>query len=318
MTTFIIRRMLQSVATVFLVTIIVFFAMRLLPGDPIRMLVTSQSMRAMTLEEVEHLRRENGLDRPLVEQYFTWLGGVLKGDLGRSILSKVPISQELRARIPVTLYLGLVSLILGLILGIAVGVISAIRRNTWLDNLITVLANIGVCIPVFLIAVLGIYVFGVKLRWIPIYGFVSPLEDFWGSVRSMALPVLCLATFPIAGFARQTRTSMLEVMNQDYVRTAWAKGLSEKIVILRHALKNAMAPVVTMGGMQLGTILGGSVIVEQIFVIPGMGLMGLRGVLAQDYPSIQGVVLVIAIAVVLANLLVDISYGWFDPRVRAR
>lgn len=318
MTTFIIRRMLQSVATVFLVTIIVFFAMRLLPGDPIRMLVTSQSMRAMTLEEVEHLRRENGLDRPLVEQYFTWLGGVLKGDLGRSILSKVPISQELRARIPVTLYLGLVSLILGLILGIAVGVISAIRRNTWLDNLITVLANIGVCIPVFLIAVLGIYVFGVKLRWIPIYGFVSPLEDFWGSVRSMALPVLCLATFPIAGFARQTRTSMLEVMNQDYVRTAWAKGLSEKIVILRHALKNAMAPVVTMGGMQLGTILGGSVIVEQIFVIPGMGLMGLRGVLAQDYPYIQGVVLVIAIAVVLANLLVDISYGWFDPRVRAR
>ena len=318
MTTFIIRRLLQSIACVILVTIIVFFAMRLLPGDPIRMLVTAQSMTIMTEEDIEFLRHENGLDRPLVEQYFTWMGGILKGDWGRSITSKMPIAGELAHRIPITLYMGLVSLIVGLVIGVAVGVLSAVRRNSWLDNVITVLANIGVCIPVFLIALFGVYVFGVKLRWIPIYGFVSPLDDFWASTKSLILPVVCLATFPIAGCARQTRTSMLEVMNQDYVRTAWSKGLSERIVIVRHALKNALAPVMTMTGMQLGGILGGSVIVEKIFVIPGMGLMGLRGVLGQDYPYIQGVALVVAIAVVLANLLVDISYGWFDPRIRIK
>lgn len=318
MTTFIIRRLLQSIACVILVTIIVFFAMRLLPGDPIRMLVTAQSMTIMTEEDIEFLRHENGLDRPLVEQYFTWMGGILKGDWGRSITSKTPIATELANRIPITLYLGLVSLIIGLIIGVAVGVLSAVRRNTWLDNVITVFANVGVCIPAFLIGVFGIYLFGVRLDWLPIMGFVSPLDDFWASTKSLILPVLCLATFPVAGCARQTRTSMLEVMNQDYVRTAWSKGLSERIVIVRHALKNALAPVMTMAGMQLGGILGGSVIVEKIFVIPGMGLMGLRGVLGQDYPYIQGVVLVVAIAVVLANLLVDISYGWFDPRIRMK
>jgi peptide/nickel transport system permease protein len=316
MTTFIIRRLLQSVACVILVTIIVFFSMRLLPGDPIRMLVTANTMTIMTEEDIQFLRHENGLDRPLVEQYFTWMGGIFKGDLGRSITSKTPIASELAHRIPITLYMGLVALIVGLIIGVAVGVLSAVRRNGWLDNVITTLANVGVCIPVFLIALFGVYIFGVKLGWLPIYGYVSPLKDFWASAKSLLLPVICLATFPVAGFARQTRTSMLEVMNQDYVRTAWSKGLSERIVIVRHALKNALAPVSTMAGMQLGGILGGSVIVEKIFVIPGMGLMGLRGVTSQDYPYIQGVVLVVAIAVVLANLLVDISYGWFDPRIR--
>ena len=316
MTTFIIRRLLQSVACVFLVTLIVFFAMRLLPGDPIRMLVTAQTMTIMTEEDIEYLRHQNGLDRPLVEQYVTWMGGILRGDWGRSITSKTPIAGELAHRIPITLYLGVVSLVVGLVIGVAVGVLSAVRRNSWLDNVITVLANVGVCIPIFLIALFGVYIFGVRLRWLPIYGFVSPLDDFWASAKSLLLPVICLATFPVAGFARQTRTSMLEVMNQDYVRTAWSKGLSERIVIVRHALKNALAPVSTMAGMQLGGILGGSVIVEKIFVIPGMGLMGLRGVMTQDYPYIQGVALVVAIAVVLANLLVDISYGWFDPRIR--
>jgi peptide/nickel transport system permease protein len=318
MTTFIIRRLLQSIAVLFLVSLLVFFGMRLLPGDPIRMLVTAESYTRMTPEEVELLRHENGLDKPLVEQYGTWIGGVLKGDWGRSILSKGPVLTDLKHRIPITLHIGLLSLIIGLIVGVAVGILSAVRRNSWLDTLVTVLANVGITIPTFLVALFGVYLFSIKLGWLPVMGYTSPFTNFWLNTKQIIMPVLCLATFPIAGFARQTRTSMLEVMNQDYVRTAWSKGLSERVIIVRHALKNSLAPVMTMAGMQLGGILGGSVIVETVFVIPGMGFMALHGIMQQDYPSVQGVVLVVAIAVVLANLLVDISYGWFDPRIRYR
>jgi len=318
MTTFIIRRLIQSIAVLFLVSLLVFFGMRLLPGDPIRMLVTAESYTRMSPEEVEKLRHDNGLDRPLVEQYATWIGGIVKGDWGRSILSKMSVLDDIRNRIPITLYIGLLSLVIGLIVGVAVGIVSAVRRNSWLDSTVTVLANVGITIPTFLVALVGVYVFAIKLGWLPSMGYKSPLEDFWLNMRQIILPVLCLATFPIAGFARQTRTSMLEVMNQDYVRTAWSKGLSERVVIVRHALKNSLAPVITMAGMQLGGILGGSVIVEKIFVIPGMGFMAVNAIMQQDYPSVQAVVLVVAIAVVSANLLVDISYGWFDPRIRYR
>jgi peptide/nickel transport system permease protein len=318
MTTFIIRRILQSIAVLVLVSLLVFFAMRLLPGDPIRMLVTAEAFVQMSPEEVEFLRHQNGLDRPLIEQYFTWMGGVVQGDWGRSILSKMPVAGEILKRVPVTLHIGLVSLLVGFLIGVPAGILCAVRRNTWLDSTVTVLANVGVTIPTFLVALFGVWLFGIKLGWLPVMGYVSPFEDFWLNTKQMILPVLCLATFPIAGFARQTRTSMLEVMNQDYVRTAWSKGLSERIVIVRHALKNSLTPVITMAGMQLGGILGGSVIVETVFVIPGMGLMAVNGITNQDYTTVQGVVLVVAIAVVLANLLVDISYGWFDPRIRYR
>jgi peptide/nickel transport system permease protein len=318
MTTFIVRRLIQSIAVLFLVSLLVFFGMRLLPGDPIRMLVTAESYTHMTQEEVEKLRHDNGLDRPLVEQYGTWIGGILRGDWGRSILSKMPVLDDIRNRIPITLHIGLLSLIIGLVIGVAVGILSAVRRNSWLDSTVTVMANVGITIPTFLVALFGVYIFGIKLGWLPVMGYKSPFTDFWLNTKQIILPVLCLSTFPIAGFARQTRTSMLEVMNQDYVRTAWSKGLSERIVIARHALKNSLAPVITMAGMQLGGILGGSVIVEKIFVIPGMGFMAVNGIMQQDYPSVQAVVMVVAIAVVLANLLVDISYGWFDPRIRYR
>jgi peptide/nickel transport system permease protein len=318
MTTFIIRRLLQAVAVLILVSLLVFFGMRLLPGDPIRMLVTAEAYVQMSPEEVEFLRHQNGLDRPLIEQYFTWMGGVVQGDLGRSILSKMSVGGELLKRIPVTLHIGLVSLLVGFIIGVPAGILCAVRRNTWLDSTVTVLANVGVTIPTFLVALFGVWLFGIKLGWLPVMGYTSPLEDFWLNAKQMILPVLCLATFPIAGFARQTRTSMLEVMNQDYVRTAWSKGLSERIVIMRHALKNSLTPVITMAGMQLGGILGGSVIVETVFVIPGMGLMAVNGIMNQDYTAVQGVVLIVAVAVVFANLLVDVSYGWFDPRIRYR
>ena len=315
MLTYIIQRLIQALVVLFLVTLIVFFAMRLVPGDPILMLVTSSEEQQYTEEQMIQLRHEFGLDKPLVSQYFDWMGGILHGDFGTSILNRQPVEEELVRRLPITLHLGGLAFIIGSVIGIPAGIICAVRRGTWLDTVVTALSNVGITVPNFWLGILMMYAFGLYLRWLPVMGYTSPFEDFWLSTRQIIMPVICLAIFPIAGTARQARSSMLEVIRQDYIRTAWSKGLTERLVIIRHALKNGLIPVLTLSGMGIPIIIGGSVFIETIFVVPGLGRLAVSSVLNQDYPYVQGVILLISTIVVLSNLVVDLAYGWLDPKV---
>ena len=316
MTSFIIRRCLQSVVVLVLVTLMLFLTMRLLPGDPIVMYMSMRDVEGTSQEQINALRKEFGLDKPIMVQYVRWMSGVVRGDLGRSIVNRSSVSAELKRRMPITFYLSFLSLLLSVVLGIPMGVISAMKRGSWLDTLVTGLANLGVTVPVFWLGILLVYVFGLTLGWLPVFGYTSPFKDFWLSLRQAIMPVFCLAVFSIASSMRQTRSSMLEIVRQDYVRTARAKGLKEMVVVIRHALRNALIPVVTLTGMTVRYLFGGAVLVETVFNIPGMGRMTVDGIMAQDYPVVQGAVLVIALTVLLSNLIVDLSYGWLDPRIR--
>jgi peptide/nickel transport system permease protein len=220
------------------------------------------------------------------------------------------------ARLPITIYLSFLSLILSATIGIVAGIICAIRRGGIIDSLITLFANAGMAIPIFWLGILGIYLFGLHLGWLPIQGYTSPFDDFWLSTKKAVMPVICLAIPAVAMLARQTRSSMLEVVRQDYVRTAWSKGLKERTVVLKHALKNALIPVVTLLGIELRTMVGGAVLVETVFNIPGMGRLMTTAVINKDFIIVQACTLVVAVVVLLANLIVDFSYGWIDPRIR--
>jgi peptide/nickel transport system permease protein len=298
------------------VSIIVFLMVRLLPGDPILMYLTTQDIEQITQEQVDVIKHDLGLDRSLFVQYFDWLGGILTGDLGTSIIHRGAISEDIKHRLPITLHLGALAFIISIIVGIPLGVITAIRRGTWIDSFLTSLGNLGITIPIFWLGILLIYGFGLKLELLPIYGYTSPFKDFWLNLRQIILPVFCLAVPAIASAVRLTRSSMLEVLQQDYIRTAWSKGLRERTVIAKHALKNGLIPVITLKGMTLATIVGGSVLVETVFSIPGMGRLAVEGLFSQDYSVVQGVMLITSVVVLGSNLLIDLSYGWLDPRVR--
>lgn len=318
MTTYIIRRLLMAVVILFIVTLIVFFAMRLLPGDPLIIFLGQQAGSGTTIteKELEVLRHEYGLDRPIVIQYVNWLTGIFQGNLGTSIHYHEKVSKLMLERFPVTLQLGLVAYVIGNSLGILLGLLAAIRRGTWIDTVTTAFANIGITIPVFWLGLLLMYAFGLKLGWLPIAGFTSPFENFWLSLKQMVMPCICLSITGLAFIARQTRSSMLEVIKQDYIRTAWSKGLKERVIIMRHALKNSLIPVITLLGIGIGIVFGGSVLVETVFAIPGVGRLLVTSVFAQDYVVVQSGTLVISTIIILANLIVDISYGWLDPRIR--
>jgi peptide/nickel transport system permease protein len=299
-----------------IVSALVFFALRLLPGDPIRMLLSQNQQSEITPEQIDLMRHQYGLDKPMIVQYISWLGSVFHGDLGRSLLNHIPVANEILRRLPITLNLGIPAFILGFALGVPAGIICAVRRGRFLDTLVTTLSNIGITIPIFWLGFLLIYIFGLQLHWLPVQGYTSPFEDLWLNVKQVILPVICLAVFPIASTSRQTRSSMLDVIKKDYIRTAWSKGLRERLIILRHALKNSLIPVVTLAGMGLSMIIGGSVIDETVFNIPGMGRLAVQSVFSQDYPYVQGIVLFVALVVLLANLITDIAYSWLDPRIR--
>lgn len=316
MTTYIIRRFFQSIIVLLIVTMIVFFSMRLLPGDPILMLITEDDLQSISEAEIASLRKEYGLDKPMIVQYANWLKGVVQGDFGKSIVHGGPVINDIVDRLPITLYLGILAFAISIVIGIPLGIISAVRRGKWLDTWVTVIANLGITVPTFWLGILLIYLFALYLGLLPVQGYTSPFDDFWLSFRKILMPVFCLSIFPIASAARQTRSSMLEVMGQDYIRTAWSKGLRERMIIIRHAMKNALIPVVTLQGMLLRNIFSGQVLIETVFNIPGMGRLAVDGVLAQDYAIVQGVTLLIVIVVLFANLLVDLSYGWLDPRIR--
>ena len=316
MTTYIVRRFFHAVLVIFILSFVIFLVMRLLPGDPILLLVTSDELAQTSEEKIAQLRQEFGLDKPLAVQYVSWLGGLFKGDFGTSIIHRDNVKHELFRRLPITLHLGLTAFILGSLIGLVLGILSAIRRGSWIDGLVTLLANLGVAAPPFWFAALLIYFFGIYLNILPISGYTSPVNDFWISLRQSVMPILCLGVFPICSTARQTRSSMLEVICQDYIRTAWAKGLREGIIVTRHALKNALIPVVTVMGVILRYVIGGSVVIEMVFNIPGLGRLAVDSAVAQDYPVVQGIILLVATIVVMINLLVDLLYGWLDPRTR--
>ena len=318
MTSYIVRRLIQALIVLVLVTVIVFFAMRLLPGDPIFLLLTSEQMETFTEEQVQALRAEYGLDKPLINQYFDWLGGVVRGDLGTSIRFHYDVGALIMERMPVTLYLGAIAFVVAHVFGILAGIICAVRRGTWIDTVVTVLANLGITVPIFWLGIMLIYLFAVNLNWLPVMGFTPLNENPWLSIKQTIMPVICLAILPMASAARQTRSSMLEVMQLDYIRTAWSKGLKERVIIFRHALKNGLIPVLTLAGLHLGTIIGGSVLVETVFNIAGMGVLAVSSVFNRDFLVTQGITVIIAGVVIVVNLFVDIAYGWFDPRIRYR
>jgi peptide/nickel transport system permease protein len=314
---FVIRRIFQALVVLILVSFAVFFIMRLLPGDPILIHYSEQRVSSLTENELNALRHEVGLDKPITTQVVLWIWGVVRGDLGKSLqFTSESVSSIIAKRLPISAYLGFLSLIISGFLGIIIGIICAVKRGSWLDMFMTILANTGVAVPVFWLAILMIYLFGLKLGWFSIQGFTFPTQNFWLSIKQTIMPVICLSLFELSSTARQTRSNMLEVIQQDYIRTAWSKGLPENIIIIKHALRNALIPIVTLFATSVPIIVGGEVLVETIFNIPGIGRMMVAAIFKQDYTLIQGGLLVTAVAVVLVNLVVDISYVWLDPRIR--
>jgi peptide/nickel transport system permease protein len=316
MTAYIIRRLFMGVIIILIVSMMIFLFMRLLPGDPLVVYVSRSDMIDLSEEQMENLRIKFGLDKPMPMQYINWIAGIFQGDFGTSLYYNEDVGRLIAERMPITIYLGFLAFILSGILGISFGVICALRRATWIDTVVTFLANTGITMPSFWVGIILIYLIALKAGLLPVHGYTSPFEDFWLSTRQAIMPVICLSLFSIASLTRLTRSSMLEVVKQDYIRTAWAKGLRERMIILRHTIKNALIPVITVMGLQIAFIFGGSVLIETVFNIPGIGRLMTSSILEQDFQVVQAGTLIIATVVVLANLIVDISYGWLDPRIR--
>ena len=308
----VLRRLLATVPVLVLVTLGVFLLIHLTPGDPVEAMM-GESQDDSVKAAVRH---ELGLDQPLHIQYIDWVGRLVRGDLGRSVRTHEPVIEDVGRRIRPSLQLAVLAMLISLAVAIPVGILSATHRNSTVDRVGTTFALFGICMPNFLIALLLIFIFGVLLHWLPISSYVDPLEDPLAGMRSLTLPAVTLGLALAAVIARTLRSSLLETLSEDYVRTARAKGLVDGAVIRGHALKNALIPVVTVLGLQFGTLIGGAVITEYVFALPGVGRLVVDAVFARDYPLVQGVVLLIAVGFILSNLVVDIVYGWLDPRIR--
>ena len=311
MMTFLVRRLLFMIPVALLVSFVTFMMIHLIPGDPARVLLGESA----TPQTVAALRHQLGLDKPLWTQYVLWLGQALHGNLGDSIQLQQPVTQAILQRLPITAELGIVSLIVSVALAIPLGVLAAGTRNTPIDWFINVLSLIGTAIPNFVLGLVLILFLAVVLRPFPPGGYVPFTQDPLGNLRDLVLPVITLATGAVAGNMRQVRASMIEVLGQDYIRTARAKGLRRGRVYFVHALRNALLPLLTIVGLQAGAILGGAVIIESIFLWPGVGMLAIQSILSKDYPVVQGVVLLSALSYMLVNLLVDVGYGALDPRI---
>jgi peptide/nickel transport system permease protein len=311
MHTFILRRLVAMIPVLLGVVVAVFIMVKLAPGDPAAALLGVQA----TPQELERVRHAMGLDRSWPEQFGIWLAGVLHGDLGSSYISKKPVSELILTRLPVTIELAIIGTILGALVGITSGVISAASRYTRLDYLVTTLALFGVSMPTFWFGILLILLFSLYLGWLPASGFVPLNKDPAKHFQAVIMPSLSLGIFLAGSLARFSRTSMVETLSLQYVRTAQGKGLANRTVVWVHALRNSLIPTVTVLGAQFGALLGGAVIVEQVFAYPGVGTLLLTAISQRDYPVIEGVVLVVAMLVVITNLVVDMAYTWLDPRI---
>ena len=327
---YIARRTFALVPTLLGVSLVVFLFLRLIPGDP----ATAFLREGASGDQVAAFNERLGLNKPLPEQYLSYMGKVLRGDLGTSLHSALPVSDEIGRKFPATAELALAAMLIATTLGVLIGIVAAIRRATVLDYGTTTFGLIGVSMPIFWLGLMLIYLFAVNLHWLPpstrgeppersVTGLYSvdyllsgDLAGWLDAMRHLLLPAVVLATVPLAVVARQTRSAMLEVLHQDFVRTAWSKGLGERAVVLRHVLKNALLPVVTVIGLQVGALLSGAVLTEQVFSWPGMGSYIVEAINSRDYPIVQGSILFLATIFVVVNLLVDVSYAWLDPRIR--
>jgi peptide/nickel transport system permease protein len=311
MTEYITRRIVLMVPVAFLVTIIIFVLVRMAPGDP----VLTYAGEERDPEQLEKIRQSLGLDQPLPVQYVYWLGRAAQGDFGRSIRTRQPVADAIWERLGATLELGLAAVLLSSTVSLVVGTISALKRNSWVDILATGVTLGGVSLPNFFLGLVLILIFGLALRMFPPGGYVPFTQDPLGNLQRLILPAVTLATASLAVNLRQVRSSLLDVLAQDYVRTARAKGLRQHAVIVGHALKNALIPVVTLVGLQVGAVVEGALITETIFFWPGVGRLAVDSIGGRDYPVVQAIVLVSALSFMLTTLLVDILYGWLDPRI---
>lgn len=312
MTTYILRRIVLLIPVILIVGLVVFTLVHLTPGDPAAIILGDQA----TPEDIQQLRETLGLNDPLPIQFINWFGGVLTLDFGDSIFLGMPVTEALMDRVAPTGLLTLYALFVQLLIGIPLGVIAALKAGSIVDRLMTALAISGAAIPTFFLGIMLILIFAVQLKWLPSVGYVSPMDDLSGHIQRMIMPAFALGFSSAGLLARLIRSSMLDVLNEDYVRTAMAKGLAHRHVVIRHALRNALVPAITVVGTSLAALLGGAVVTETVFTIPGMGRLVVQSISRRDYPIIQGAVMAIAVSYVLVNLIVDLLYIYADPRVR--
>ncbi|MCX7212001.1 MAG: ABC transporter permease [Burkholderiales bacterium] len=316
MKSYVLRRLLALIPTLILASIIVFVTVRLIPGDIIELMLSQNDLSADSKSR-EQVVAALGLDKPMWQQYLTWISGiVLHGDLGKSLWQGTPVTEQLLARMPVTFELGAIALLVGLIIALPIGIYSAVRQDTTGDYIARSFSILLLAVPSFWLGTMVVVFPSIWWGWSPSVDYIPFSKDPVENVKNLLLPGVVLGAALSAITMRMTRTMMLEVLRQDYIRTAWAKGLNEKLVIVRHALRNALIPVVTLVGLQAPLLIGGAVIIEQIFIIPGMGLLLLEAVQKRDYPIVTGVFLAVGVAVMLINLVVDLTYGLLDPKVR--
>jgi len=309
---FLVRRAFISAVTLVLISLIVFAGVRAIPGDPARVLAGSEADEA----GLEEIREKYGLKDSLAVQYVRWVSHALRGDLGVSIRTRHSVAATVATKLPITIELSLLSILIALAIAIPAGVLAAVRRNTGWDVLMSAMSLGGVSIPNFWLGIMLILLVSVRLGWLPASGYVPPWESLIDNLRRMLMPALVLGTGLAAVLMRQTRNAMIEVLSADYIRTARAKGLAQRTVVVRHALRNSLIPVVTILGLQTGALMSGAVVTEQIFVVPGFGRLIVEAVFTRDYPLVQGVVLITASSYVVINLLVDVSYSVLNPRIR--
>ncbi len=312
---YIVRRLILAIPTFFIATSLVFMMVRLVPGD-IMLTILEESLVSELSKDVAQLKAELGLDRPIHEQYVSFIGGLFRGDLGLTLRDRQSVLDLILTRLPVTFELAILAQTWAIVLAIPIGVISAIRQDTALDYITRSFAILGISLPSFWLATLAVTLPAIWFRWIPPIVYVPFFDDPLKNIQQFLIPAFILGLLLSGRLMRITRTMMLEVMRQDYIRTAWAKGLSERMVIYRHALKNALIPVVTIAGLEIVGLIGGSVVIENIFAIPGMGQLFIQALTWRDYPIIQGINVIVVTWVILVNLLVDLSYARLDPRVR--
>lgn len=319
MTGYIVRRLLATVPVVLVVSLVVFALIRVVPGDVAVLMVTGGGDTSSTIDaqaQIEKLRQKLRLDLPLHEQYATWLWGAVRGDLGQGFWQGRPVAEEVARAVPVSIELAVYSLAISLVLAIPTAVLSAVRQDTWQDYVGRILSIAGLAIPEFWLGTLFVLLPVLWFNWIPPIRFVSLFEDPGRHLLQFLFPSLALGLTFSATVMRMLRSSLLEVLRQDFIRTAWSKGLAERTVILRHALKNALIPVITLLGLRVGRLLSGAVVIEVIFGLPGMGRMTADAIRLRDYPIVEGLVLFFAIGYALVNLVVDVAYAWLDPRIR--
>ncbi len=315
---YIVQRVWQLIPVLILVSIAVFLIVRIIPGDPVLVMMGVDAEDRTRISETQYqvMQHQLGLDRPIYVQYFNWVSRIIQGDMGMSLRSRRPIFEVIFERYPATIYLAVIAMLIGIVIAIPAGVIAAIRQNTSADYAAMGFALWGIAMPNFWLALMLIVVFSLHLGWLPSIGYANPFEAPFRFLQHACLPAIVMGTDLAAPLTRYIRAEMLEQLKQDYVRTAWAKGLPGRMVIVRHALKNSLIAAVTVVGLQTARLLGGSTIVETVFSWPGVGRLLIEGIYSRDYPIVQGSVLLIAVTYVFINLFVDIAYKWLDPRIK--